>query len=149
VCSSDLAQVNAKRPASGGALVAALGDGLEPVPLVYLERAPGLGRQLWGGVNVMGDPKPDLIVGAPTASVNGDGTGAVFVFVASTVKPGRNESSLTILPDERERASFGVDLAATAASGALSTPGAIIVGAPLSYRSGTANGTAFVLPLDF
>lgn len=145
----DAAQVNSKRPMSGGALVGALGDGLDPVPLVYLERAPGFGRQLWGGVNVVGDPKPDLIVSAPTASANGDGTGAVFVFAASTVVRGRNESSLTIFPDQRERASFGQDLGATSSSGMFTTPAAIIVGAPLSYRSGTANGTAFLLPVDY
>lgn len=142
----DVAELNAKRPASGGALVGALGDGLTPVPLVYLERAPGFGRQLWGGVNVVGDAKPDLIIGAPTATVNGDGTGAVFVFQGGAVTPGRNESFLTIYPDHRERSAFGQDLAASAAGAG--QPAAIVVGAPLSYRSGTANGTAYLLPLD-
>jgi hypothetical protein len=28
-------------------------------------------------------------------------------------------------------------------------PAALGIGAPLSYRQGTSNGTAFVLPLDF
>jgi hypothetical protein len=143
----DVAELNARRPASGGALVAALGDGLTPVPLVYLERAPGFGRQLWGNVNVVGDASPDLIVSAPTASVNGDGTGAVFVFAGGSTVSGKNESSLTIFPDQRERASFGQDLAASPSAGAL--PAAIVVGAPLSYRSGTANGSAFLVPLDF
>jgi len=144
----DVAQVNARRPASGGALVAGLGD-LDPVPLVYLERAPGFGRQLWGGVSAVGDATGDLLVSAPTASVNGDGTGAVFVFEGGKVTPGRNESAMTIFPDQRERAAFGLDLAATGPSSRFSTPGAIVVGAPLSYRSGTANGTAFLLLLDF
>lgn len=144
----DVALLNARRPMSGGVLVGALGDGIDPVPLVYLERAPGFGRQLWGGVNVVGDSRPDLIVSAPTASVNGDGTGAVFVFAGGTVVPGKNESSFTIFPDQRERASFGQDLAATAPSAMFSTPPAIIIGAPLSYRSGTSNGTAFLLPLN-
>lgn len=145
----DVAQLNLRRPASGEALVGALGDGVDPVPLVYLERAPGFGRQLWGGVNVTGDARPDLIVSAPIANVNGDGTGAVFAFAGGAVVPGRNEAHLTVYPDQRERSSFGQDLAATAASGPLGTPAALLIGAPLSYRSGTANGTAFLLPLDY
>ncbi len=144
----DVALLNMRRPRSGGVLVAALGDGIDPVPLVYLERAPGFGRQVWGGVNVVGDGRPDLIVSAPTASANGDGTGAVFVFAGGTLTPGKNESSFTIFPDHRERASFGQDLAATSPSPMFSTPPAIIIGAPLSYRSGTSNGTAFLLPLN-
>jgi hypothetical protein len=143
----DVAQLNARRPMAGGVLVGALGDGLEPVPLVYLERAPGFGRMLWGGVNVVGDSKPDLIVSAPGATVNGDGTGAVFVFAGGSVVSGRNEPALTIFPDQRERASFGQDLAASAGAGG--QPAAIVVGAPTSYRSGTSNGTAFLLPTDF
>ena len=143
----DVAQLNARRPMSGGVLVGALGDGLDPVPLVYLERAPGLGRMLWGGVNLVGDSRPDLVVSAPGASVNGDGTGAVFVFAGGSVVPGRNEPALTIFPDQRERASFGQDLAASAS--AQGQPAAIVVGAPTSYRSGTSNGTAFLLPTDF
>jgi hypothetical protein len=145
----DVAEVVARRPASGGVLVGALGDGLSPVPLVYLERAPGFGRMLWGGVNLVGDAKPDLVVSAPGASVSGDGVGAVFVFAGGTVKPGVNESALTVFPDQRERASFGQDLAASPASTAQGQPAALVIGAPLSYRSGTANGTAFVLPVDF
>ncbi|MBL8923508.1 MAG: VCBS repeat-containing protein [Myxococcaceae bacterium] len=145
----DVAQLNARRPMSGGVLVGALGDGLDPVPLVYLDRAPGFGRQLWGGVNVAGDARPDLLVGAPTANANGDGTGAVFGFAAGLTVPGRNESHFTAFPDQRERAAFGQDLAATPASTTASTPAALVIGAPLSYRSGTANGTAFILPLDF
>jgi hypothetical protein len=104
---------------------------------------------LWGGVNVVGDARPDLIVSAPGASANGDGTGAVFVFAGGTVVSGRNEPAVTIFPDQRERASFGQDLAASAASTTLSQPAAIVVGAPTSYRSGTSNGTAFILPMDF
>jgi hypothetical protein len=144
----DVALLNMRRPTSGGVLIGALGDGIDPVPLVFVERAPGFGRQLWGGVNVVGDSKADLIVSAPTASANGDGTGAVFVFAGGTVTAGKNESSFTIFPDHRERASFGQDLAATSPSARFSTPAAIIIGAPLSYRSGTSNGTAFLLPLN-
>ncbi len=54
---------------------------------------------------------------------------------------------LLIAADDRERAAFGQDLSLSAAGGG--APAAIGIGAPLSYRTGTANGTAFVLPLDF
>lgn len=145
----DVAELNARRPASGGALVGALGDGLDPVPMVSLGRAPGFGRALWGGVNLVGDARPDLVVSAPTATANGDGTGAVYVFAGGTVSAGRNEAALIVYPDHRERAGFGNDLAATGASTVHGTPGAIIVGAPLSYRTGTSNGTVFLLPVDF
>jgi hypothetical protein len=143
----DSAQLNARRPTSGSALVGALGDGLEPVPLVYLERAPGFGRQLWGNVDVTGDGKPDLIVSAPGASLNGDGTGAVFVFAGGQGVIGRNEPAMTVFPDQRERAAFGQDLAATHA--VAPNPAALVIGAPLSYRSGTSNGTAYVLKANF
>ncbi|MCA3016152.1 MAG: VCBS repeat-containing protein [Myxococcaceae bacterium] len=144
----DAAQLNARRPAAGGALVGALGDGLAPVPLVFLERAPGFGRMLWGGVDVVGDSTRDLVVSAPGASLNGDGTGAVFVFAGGSVTPGRNEPALTVLPDHRERAAFGQDLAASPASVVLGQPPALVIGAPASSRTGTSNGTAFFLPMN-
>jgi hypothetical protein len=143
----DVAAIVAKRPASGERLASILGDGLDPVPVVYSKRAPGLGRMLWGNVDVTGDGLVDLVVSASDANVNGDGTGAVFVFAGGSVTPGPNVPALTVVADHRERASFGADLWVTPAQGG--TPAALAIGAPLSYRSGTANGTAFVLPLDF
>ena len=142
----DTAEIVAKRPATGGALVAALGDGLTPVPTVYFKRAPGFGRMLLGG-DVTGDGKRDLLVAAPGANVNGDGTGAVFVFAAGMMKSGPNTPVMTIVSDQRERAAFGQDLAVSAQAGTV--PAAIAIGAPMSYRSGTSNGTAYVLPLDY
>ena len=142
----DTAEIVAKRPATGGALVAALGDGLTPVPMVYFKRAPGFGRMLLGG-DVTGDGKRDLLVAAPGANVNGDGTGAVFVFAAGMMKSGPNTPVMTIVSDQRERAAFGQDLAVSAQAGTV--PAAIAIGAPMSYRSGTSNGTAYVLPLDY
>jgi hypothetical protein len=141
------AQIVAKRPASGGALVGILADGLDPVPVVPMIRALGFGRALAGGVDVDGDGREDLVVSAPGANVNGDGTGAVYVFKGGTVAPGANVPVLLIAADARERASFGQDLSLSGAKG--SVPAALGIGAPLSYRQGTANGTAFVLPLDF
>ncbi|MBL9038112.1 MAG: FG-GAP repeat protein, partial [Archangium sp.] len=142
-----VAQVVAKKPASGEQLVGALGDGLVPIPVVYLERAPGFGRILGGGFDVTGDGTPDLVVGATGANVNGDGTGAVFVFGGGTVVEGPSIPEITIVADERERASFGQELSVTPRVGTV--PPALSIGAPLSYRSGTSNGTAFLLPLDF
>ncbi len=142
----DVAELVAKRPASGERLVAALGDGLTPVPTVYFERCPGLGRMLASG-DVNGDGKPDLIVGATGANTNGDGTGAVFVFTAGSMVPGPNTPYLTVVSDQRERAAFGQDLAISPKSGVV--PATLGIGAPQSYRSGTANGTAYLLPLDF
>ena len=60
---------------------------------------------------------------------------------------GANLPVLLIAADASERASFGQDLSVCAAKGG--APGALGIGAPLSYRTGTANGTAFVLPFQF
>ena len=141
------AALASKRPSSGERLVSILGDGLDPVPVLYTERAPGFGRALAGGVDVTGDGTADLVVSATDANVNGDGTGAVFVFAGGTLKAGPNAPALTIVADQRERAGFGSDLWLSPPAGAL--PAALGIGAPLSYRGGTANGAAFVLPLDF
>lgn len=143
----DAAAIVSKRPASGERLVSILGDGLDPVPVVYTERAPGFGRSLWGGVDVTGDGRPDLVVSATDANVNGDGTGAVFVFAGGSLTPGPNAPVMTVVADPRERSSFGADLWLSKAQG--SAPSTLSIGAPLSYRSGTSNGTAFLLPLDF
>ncbi|MEW5741261.1 MAG: VCBS repeat-containing protein [Myxococcota bacterium] len=143
----DAAAIVAKRPASGERLASILGDGLDPIPIVYFERAPGFGRMLWGSVDVTGDGREDLVVSATDANVNGDGTGAVFVFAGGSLAAGPNVPAMTVVADSRERAAFGADLWLSPAGGG--QPAALAIGAPLSYRSGTANGTAFVLPLDF
>lgn len=141
------AQIVAKRPATGGQLVSILGDGLLAVPLVPTIRALGFGRALAGNIDVDNDGKRDLVVSAPGAAVNGDGTGAVFVFKGGTVTSGANLPALVIAADDRERGAFGQDLSLSAAKGMV--PAALGIGAPLSYRAGTSNGTAFVLPLNF
>ncbi len=143
----DVAQLLMKRPASGGVLAGAVGDGLTPIPVLYHERAPQLGRALWGNVDLTGDGVVDLVVGAPGANVNGDGTGAVFVFAGGMGLSGPRESALTLVGDERERGLFGQDLSVFPGAGAL--PKTLGIGAPISYRTGTANGTAFIVPLDF
>jgi hypothetical protein len=142
----DVAQVVSKRPASGGVLVSILGD-LTPVPVLPPATALGFGRMVWGNADVTGDGVPDLVVSSTGANVNGDGTGAVFVFAGGTVKAGPNVPALLVVGDAQERGAFGQDLGVSKSSG--SVPAAIGIGAPLSYRSGTANGTAFVLPTDF
>jgi hypothetical protein len=141
------AQLKAKKPASGEQLVSILADGLVGVPLVPTARALAFGRALAGGVDVDGDGKKDLVVSAPGANLNGDGTGAVFVFKGGTVVAGPNRPALIIAADGNERGAFGQDVSLSAPKA--NVPAAIGIGAPLSYRSGTANGTAFVLPLDF
>jgi hypothetical protein len=142
----DAAQLVSKRPASGGVLVSILGD-LTPVPVLPPANALGFGRMVWGNVDVTGDGVPDLVVSSTGANVNGDGTGAVFVFAGGTVKSGPNVPAMLVVGDAQERGAFGQDLGVSKASGTV--PAAIGIGAPLSYRSGTANGTAFVLPTDF
>lgn len=142
-------QLNALKPPSGERLVAVQGTpALQPVPLVATQRALGFGRSLAGGADVDGDGRNDLVVSATGASVNGDGTGAVYVFKGGTVAAGSNTPALLIVADPRERASFGQDLSLSPAR-MNGPPAALGIGAPLSYRWGTANGTAFVLPLDF
>jgi hypothetical protein len=141
----DAAQLAAKKPASGGALVGALGDGLSPIPVLYKDRAPGLGRALAAG-DLTGDGVPDLVVGATGANVNGDGTGAVFVFEGGAQLPGPRPAWLTVAADSRERGAFGQDLSLSPAAPGVAP--ALVVGAPLSSRSGTANGSAFLTAVD-
>lgn len=140
-------QIVAKRPMQGERLASILGDGLVATPLVPQTRALGFGRVLVGDVDVDGDGRRDLIVSAPGANVNGDGTGAVFVFKGGAINSGPNRPALIIVADHRERGAFGQDLSLSRP--AMPVPAALGIGAPLSYRSGTANGTGFVLPLDF
>lgn len=143
----DLAQVAAKRPATGSAVVGALNDGLVPLALVYKERAPGFGRMLAGNVDLTGDGKPDLVVSAPTASVNGDGTGAVFVFEGGAAMHDARPAAITFVGDGKERGAVGQDLCISAGAGAVKP--AVAIGAPLSYRTGTSNGTTWLTPLDY
>ncbi|MFY0584164.1 hypothetical protein ACN28S_66480 [Cystobacter fuscus] len=49
--------------------------------------------------------------------------------------------------DTAERSNFGQSLALTPGDG--KTPPTLVIGAPLSYRTGAENGTAFMLPLTF
>ncbi len=141
----DIAQILTKRPASGGAVAGALSDGLVPIPVLYKDAAPNLGRALVGNIDVTGDGIVDLIVSSPGANVNGDGTGAVFVFAGGANLMGPTESAYTIVGDPSERSNFGQDLFVALKSGTLAAT--LGIGAPISYRTGTANGTAFVLPL--
>lgn len=143
----DGGQLAARRPSSGEAIVGAMNDGLPPLPLVGKLRINGFGRALAGGVDLNGDGKPELIVGAPNASVAGDGTGAVFVF-SGTRGPlaGGLEPLMTFVGDAAERSSFGVSISAAPGS---SGPPFLVIGAPASYRTGTQNGTAYFVPLAF
>jgi hypothetical protein len=140
-----LDQLAAARPAEGEAVRGALNDGLHPVAVAYRERAPGFGRALAGNVDFDGDGVVDLVVSAPGASINGDGTGAVFIFAGGPSMSGQLLPWLTLVGDGSERASVGQDLSVVAASGR--TPATLAVGAPLSYRTGTANGTSWLLAL--
>jgi hypothetical protein len=47
--------------------------------------------------------------------------------------------------DGSERANVGQDLGAVSATA--TTPACLAIGAPLSYRTGTANGTSWLLAL--
>ncbi len=141
-------ELNALKPSSGERLVGVQGTTqLTPVPLAPPQYTLSFGRSLAGGLDVDGDLRNDLVVSAPGASLNGDGTGAVYVFKGGTVVAGRNQPAMLVLPDAAERSAFGQDVALSAP--AHGQPPALGIGAPLSYRWGSANGTAFVLPLDF
>lgn len=147
----DAAQLAQKRPLQGAQLVSALHDGLTPLALTYRERAVGLGRSLAGDVDLDGDGAVDLAVAAPGVSLNGDGAGAVFVFRGGAALAAQLagqtsaalEPHLTVVGDGRERASVGQSLSVVARTA--SSPAVLGIGAPLSYRSGTANGTSWLL----
>ncbi|RKG97324.1 VCBS repeat-containing protein [Corallococcus sp. CA053C] len=143
----DVAKINALRPASGEVLAPALGGTLTPLTVTYRARAVGFGTSLWGGQDLTGDGVPDLWVGAPGASVNSDGGGAAFLFAGGPKSQGALSPFMTVVGDGNERGSLGQSLAVVPGAGA--TPPHLIIGAPKSYRTGTQNGTAFSLPLDF
>jgi hypothetical protein len=136
-----------KRPASGEALVGALGDGLNPVTLVHQSRAVNFGRALEGGRDLSGDGVPDLVVSATGASEASDGGGAVYIYAGGAQSKGKLTPWLLITGDASERSNFGQDLSLSA--GGAGSPPTLIIGAPTSYRTGTSNGTAFALPLGF
>jgi hypothetical protein len=140
----DAAQLAKARPSMGGeAVIGALQEGLTPLSLAYRDRSPGFGRALAGNADLDGDGVVDLAVSAPGASINGDGTGAVFVFRGAANLSGKLDPWLTLVGDGAERASVGQDLSVLSATPR--TPAALALGAPLSYRTGTANGTAWLL----
>jgi hypothetical protein len=143
----DTAELAKRRPASGEALVGALESALLPKVLVHRSRAVGFGAALAGGVDLNGDGTPELVVSAPGASVASDGGGAVFIYAGGPGTTGALSPLLTLTGDVTERAGFGQDLALVAGSGG--TPPTLVIGAPLSYRTGTQNGSAFLVPLGF
>ncbi|GHG67361.1 VCBS repeat-containing protein [Comamonas sp. JC664] len=128
-------------------VVGALGDGLDPVVLVHRHRAVNFGTQLAGGFDLTGDNIPDLLVSAPGASEASDGGGAVFLYAGGAGQTGALSPFLMVVGDGAERSALGHDLAVMRGGGG--SPPMLVVGAPRSYRTGTQNGTAFVLPLGF
>jgi hypothetical protein len=143
----ETAQLVSRRPASGEALVGALGDGLSPVTVVHRTRAVNFGRALAGGRDLTGDNIPDLLISAPGASEASDGGGAVFLYAGGAQPTGRLTPWLTVVGDVAERSNIGQDLSLT--QGGTNSPPTLVIGAPTSYRTGTQNGTAFALPLSF
>jgi len=143
----DAAQLARLRPASGEALVSAVGSTLTPTMLVHRSRAVNFGRALAGGQDLNKDGVPDLVVSATGASVASDGGGAVFVYAGGKTSKGALTPLMTVVGDVAERGSFGQELSLAPGSG--STPPLLLIGVPTSYRTGTQNGTAFTLPLTF
>ena len=149
----DVAQLTAKRPAKGELVLSALNDVLTPYALSYRERTVGLGQSLAGNVDLDGDGQVDLVVSAPGASLNGDGSGAVFAFrggpqLATAFAARRSlplDPWLTVVGDGSERGGVGQSLSVVAKTA--STKPTLAIGAPLSYRTGTANGTTWLLAL--
>ncbi|AFE03802.1 FG-GAP repeat-containing protein [Corallococcus coralloides DSM 2259] len=143
----DVAAINAKRPASGEAVVGAINDGLTPIPVTYRARAVSFGTSLSGGRDLNGDGVPDLWVGAPNASVASDGDGAAFLFAGGAKSTGALSPFLLVVGDGAERSYLGQSIAVVPGSGG--SPPSVVIGAPRSYRTGTQNGTAYSLPLPF
>ncbi|WP_309890087.1 FG-GAP-like repeat-containing protein [Archangium sp.] len=141
----DTAELAKRRPDSGERVVGALESTLMPRVLVHRSRAVGFGTALAGRVDLTGDGVPELVVSAPGASVASDGGGAVFVYAGGPGATGALTPLITLTGDVAERANFGQDLSLLA--GSQGTPPMLVIGAPLSYRTGTQNGTAFLVPL--
>jgi len=136
----DVAEIVPQRPVRGEQLVSVMNQAIHPVPILLKQKTVSFGRALLGRIDVTGDGRDDLVVSAPGASVNGDGTGAVFVFEGGTLVPGKNEPKAIMVGDERERSLFGIDLGASKKT---NNSTVISIGAPGSYRTGTSNGTAY------
>ena len=115
--------------------------------LVSRSRAVGFGTVIAGGTDLTGDGVDDLVVSAPGASVASDGGGSVFVYAGGPETTGAVSPWLTLSGDVSERANFGQSLGLVPGKGGV--PPALVVGAPLSYRTGTRNGTAFLVPFGF
>jgi hypothetical protein len=142
----DAAALAKRRPPMGEVVVGAIEDGLEPVVLAPRERGTGFGQVLAGSFDLNGDGKPDLVVSAPGASFGSEGGGAVFIYAGGR-PAAAPEILLTLAGDVRERSNFGQSVALFPGAGA-AVP-TLVVGAPASYRTGTQNGTAFLLPLRY
>jgi hypothetical protein len=143
----DAAQLAARRPASGEAVVGALAD-LTPLTLVLQgPEVPSFGRSLAGGVDLNGDGLPDLLVGATLSSFAGDGTGAVYAVSGAKGLAGGVAPFLVLTGDANERSAFGSVLSLVT-GGSAGSP-FLVIGAPSSYRTGTQNGTAYSVPLGF
>jgi hypothetical protein len=145
-------ELTAMEAASETKRVLKASDFIEDV-LVSQSRAVGFGAVLRGGADLTGDGVDDLVVSAPNASIASDGGGAVFVFAGGPQTTGALSPWLTLTGDVTERANFGQSVNFVAAKkdakGAILQPPALVVGAPLSYRTGTRNGAAFLVPLGF
>jgi hypothetical protein len=128
------------------AILPAIGSPLSPKVLEPPARAVGFGRALAGNVDMDGDGTPDLLVASPNASWASDGGGAVFLFRGGPGE-GPREPWLVAHGAETERGSFGSSVATL---GRVTGGDAyLVIGSPLSYRTGTHNGSAYVLPLNF
>ncbi|OJH37225.1 FG-GAP repeat domain-containing protein [Cystobacter ferrugineus] len=141
----DVAEVSKRRPATGEVNVKAVD--LNPLMVVSPTRAVNFGAVVRGNVDLTKDGVPELIVSASGASVASDGGGAVFVYEGGPAIKGAPSPWLLLTGDTAERANFGQSLALT--PGDTRTPPSLVIGAPLSYRTGAENGTAFMLPLTF
>ncbi|WNG23879.1 VCBS repeat-containing protein [Cystobacter fuscus] len=141
----DVAEVVKRRPTTGEVNVKAVD--LNPIMVVSPTRAVNFGAAVRGNVDLTKDGVPELIVSASGASVSSDGGGAVFVYEGGPAVKGAPSPWILLTGDTAERSNFGQSLALTPGDG--KTPPTLVIGAPLSYRTGAENGTAFMLPLTF
>jgi hypothetical protein len=140
-------QLKAARPASGMSVVPLFGGPLSPFVLTYRVPVGGFGTSLAGNVDLDGDGKHDLVVGAPLASFGADGNGAVFVFAGGMAGSGPRDALMVAVGDTNERGLFGHRVAISPKTAA--SPPYLLMGAPRSYRTGRANGAAHWMPFRF